>query len=210
MKKTILILSAVAIGIVLALVVAYIVAVKSAKKETLGESIMIPKTFTNPTNQPTENVSSSESTFITITGGTTTTGTSTILSFVSIPSSIVIENADPATPGTVLIVESVGQSDDGTVIVSFKILTRTATKTASVDPGELLKIVDFSRGNIAPRVLEGGDFRNIAPNSEISGNAVFFLDDRKSSVILQVGKDGSAGFYEFDFIRKTYRSAQVG
>lgn len=210
MKKTILILSAVAIGIVLALVVAYIVAVKSAKKETLGESVVIPKTFTNPTGQPVENVSTTESTFYTTTGGGGTVGTSTILSLVSIPSSIVLENADPATPGTVFVVESVGQSDDGTVIVSFKILTRTATKTASVDPGELLKIVDFSQGNISPRVLEGGDFRNIAPNSEISGNAVFFLNDRKSSIILQFGKEGSGGFYEFDFVRKTYRSAQVG
>jgi hypothetical protein len=204
MKKTILILLSIAFGVLVFLVGAYFIAVSTIKKSE--PQVASEQTGSFVTNPQSGGGGTSTTTVITTPGTIvypSSTGTSTVQNPITISASIVVQSG-PAT----FIVENVSQAD-GTVIVGFKIITN-ASGNVAVDPGQFLKIIDLSGGVTAPRVLQGDDFRNIPPNSEIFGNAIFFLSKDKPSVILQVGPDSSARYYEFDFIRRVYRSVTVG
>jgi ABC-type glycerol-3-phosphate transport system permease component len=83
MKKTIIILAAIAIGIVLFLIGAYFVALNISKKEKPADSPNRVFTFLkNPTSPRYEDTASSTGNFVTITTTGTSTGTSTIQTLV--------------------------------------------------------------------------------------------------------------------------------
>jgi hypothetical protein len=210
MKKTIIILAAIAIGIVLFLIGAYFVALNISKKEKPADSPNRVFTFLkNPTSPRYEDTASSTGNFVTITTTGTSTGTSTIQTLVTIPSSLVYENAESGNGNVVLAVESVAKAGDGTIVVTFKVLTYEATRTASIDPAELIRMTTPQGTETLARIVQGSDFRSIPRNSEVSGNLIFFPNANYSSIILQVGKEERVRFYEFDFLRKFYRLAPI-
>lgn len=211
MKKIIIILTAVAIGVVLFLVGVYFVVLNSSQKEKPANSSDRVLTFiNNPNGLMNNEISNATGTFVTITKTiTSSTGTSTVQTLATIPSSIILENAEPGNGNVVLTIESVAKAEDGTIVVAFKVLTYEATRVATVDPIQLIRMTTAQGEETLARIVQGGDFRSIPRNSEISGNLIFFPNTNRSSIILQIGKEERVHFYEFDFLRKLYRIAPI-
>lgn len=215
MKKLIIILVAILLALVLFLFVVYVVAIKTTREGLKEEDtpntadVINNQTFKNPENPESPNTVVTT----TVTSGgtfeTVTTSTSTTENIPAIAASIVLENAAYNNDDIVLSIDSVGESADGTTVVSFRLITANARQAASIDPSALIKIVTADATETTARIIEG-NFSNVAPGQVIEGKLVFFLPNYRKNVILEIGKDDRIFFYEFDFVRNLYHATDIG
>jgi len=132
---------------------------------------------------------------------------------VKIPTAILFETqSSPAlSPQTTLSVaiQDVARDTDGTFTIYIKIFTNNAPGYSAINLKSVLQVISFDGENI--QVTEtNGQFGSMPPKSATTGNIVFKTDPQKTTVILQVGNEDNAKFYEFNFTKKTYRETTVG
>ncbi len=109
-----------------------------------------------------------------------------------------------------VIVEGVSKTEDGRVMVQFKVFTSEASSYSALLVQDVFEIVDLSSGaNQRPADVKGS-FASIPPKSAVSGTAEFRVSATQRSVILQVNAEGGAKFYQFDFEKRTYKETVLG
>ncbi|MCL4403821.1 hypothetical protein M1432_00495 [Patescibacteria group bacterium] len=150
----------------------------------------------------------------------TSTGTSTApadsgsaAGSISIPTGIIFSTlSSPALQpqSTVTVtVTSVSLAPDGTLTVGLKAYTNQATSYSSLNPVDILQVVDLQNGNQSP-VSTTGNWGSMPPGGVVTGTAVFKINPSATSTILQVGPLSSANYYEFDFSTQSYKQTVLG
>lgn len=211
-KRILLILMILLLGLIIFVGVVYWLAVKSVEKDVLPASTQAePGTFFKNSGELIENeiTTSTGSTYTeTITYVQTGTSETTTETLLPILTSIVYSNANDNSDNIVFSIQSVGKTSEGTIVVSFKVLTYETNNVTSIDPGELVKLIEPSGQTIVARVLQGS-FVNMQPNHESTGNAIFFTSTNQDKVFLQIGRGERIKFYEFDFLTRSYRQRDI-
>ncbi len=157
--------------------------------------------------------SSSSSASASSTLAETTTATSSQSSPVSINSSILFNatsspDLQPQAKLTVLV-SKVTKTPDGTIAVTVKVFTDSATSYSAVDLSNLVQIFNPSGSNETSTSITGA-FKAMPPQSSVDGMVNFSLDPSTTSFILQVGPSDNAAFYQFDFTSGSYKPVTVG
>ncbi len=209
-KKIVILLSAILVVFVGFIGTLYYLVLRTASEETpsagpskegvMGLFFKNPETADNSFVQTT--TTSSGTTVIQIGGTTVSTETLT-----SIPTSIVYIKGESPTK-VVLVIESVGKTEKGTVLVTFKALTLEATRTTTVNPAGLLALIPPEGSETRPDFVQG-NFVNMAPDQIYPGNAVWNVPAGRTSVILQVGEGEGVVFFEFNFNTKTFQQVEI-
>ncbi len=114
----------------------------------------------------------------------------------------------PQVPITVTI-ESATRRSDNTVRFTIKAFTAAASSYTALDVGSLVQLIDAD-GNKTRSTEITGSFSSMPPKSSVSGSILFSIPAGRNTVILQVGPDDTAKYYEFDFGKKLYRETILG
>ena len=114
----------------------------------------------------------------------------------------------PQTKITVMI-ERAAKAKDGTIKISFKAFTNEANSYSAFEPRDLFEIINLTGENFKPLEVNG-KFDSIPPQSSVSGDAVFKIAPDQNTLILQTGSGDDLKFYEFNFLRKTYKETTIG
>jgi len=59
-------------------------------------------------------------------------------------------------------------------------------------------------------ILTEGQFDSMPPNSAVVGKLIFDGSPTTNTIILQVGYGENLKFYEFNFIKRTYKETVIG
>ncbi len=110
---------------------------------------------------------------------------------------------------TTIEVESVTKNDDGSLLVNLKAFTSNASSYTAIQPKDFFAIVDLSGENVAPSNVEGL-FQSMPPKSSVTGRVTFTPAANRNTLILQVGSGDNARYYEFDFLKKSYKETIIG
>jgi hypothetical protein len=114
----------------------------------------------------------------------------------------------PQVPITITI-ESATRRSDNTVRFAVKAFTAAASSYTALDVGSLIQLIDAD-GNKTRSAEITGSFSSMPPKSSVSGSMLFSIPADRNTVILQVGPDDTAKYYEFDFGKKLYRETILG
>lgn len=114
----------------------------------------------------------------------------------------------PQTKITVMI-EKAAKAKDGTIKINFKAFTNEANSYSAFEPRDFFEIINLTGENFKPLQVNG-KFDSIPPQSSVSGDAVFKIAPDQNILILQTGSGDDLKFYEFNFLRKTYKETTIG
>lgn len=114
----------------------------------------------------------------------------------------------PQVPITITI-ESATRRSDNTVRFAVKAFTAAASSYTALDVGSLIQLIDAD-GNKTRNTEITGSFSSMPPKSSVSGSMLFLIPVNRNTIILQVGPDDTAKYYEFDFGKKLYRETILG
>lgn len=132
---------------------------------------------------------------------------------ITIPSAIIFETKSSAALlpqiNITVTVEGVAKSSDGTIIVNFKAFTSQATGYSALEPRDFFELVSLE-GDNQKVVKVDGQFSSIPPKSASSGAAYFKVVPTQNTIILQIGTGENLKFYEFNFLKKTYKETVIG
>lgn len=106
-------------------------------------------------------------------------------------------------------VDSVKKAADGSVTVAISTTASSALGYSAFEVPRHFEIIDFETGSEHPSEVKGG-FDSIPPKTRVSGTVLFAPQEKRGTIILQIGAGSNAVFYEFDFIKKTYRETVIG
>ncbi len=132
----------------------------------------------------------------------------------TIPATIIFKTQSnpilqPQTEITITV-DSVSMSADGMVTVNIKAYANEATSYAAITPGNYFELIDLQGENQRP-LFVNGQFNSIPPRGAATGSVVFKTSPTKSTIILQIGESPeTARFYEFNFVKKTYKETVLG
>lgn len=132
---------------------------------------------------------------------------------ITIPSAIIFETKSsmallPQINITVTV-EGVAKTSDGTIIVNFKAFTSQATGYSALEPRDFFELVSLEGEN--QKVIKmDGQFSSIPPKSASSGAVYFKVGPTQNTIILQIGAGENLKFYEFNFLKKTYKETVIG
>jgi hypothetical protein len=132
---------------------------------------------------------------------------------ITIPTTITFTaNSSPRLQPLVSItvsVDSVKKTTDGRIAVTITALASSAGGYSALEVPRHFEIIDFETGSEHPSEVKG-NFDSIPPKTRVSGTVLFAPQEKRGNIILQVGVGDTAKFYEFDFVKKTYRETIVG
>ncbi|MDI6821241.1 MAG: hypothetical protein QMD65_03690 [Patescibacteria group bacterium] len=130
-----------------------------------------------------------------------------------IPTAIIFDASSspilqPQTKITITI-ENISKTEDGTVKVNFKAFTNEATSYSALEPRDLFQLLNLEGDNQKPFDVTG-QFNSIPPKNAVAGSVIFKILPTQNSIILQTGFNENIRFYEFNFLRKTYKETVIG
>lgn len=132
---------------------------------------------------------------------------------VSISTAILFDtNSSPALqPQTkiTIAVESVTKSSNETVTLFVKAYTSQATAYSALELNNIFQIITKEGENLKPAQING-QFESIPPKGMLSGSVVFNAKQQGDVLIFQMGSGDNAKFFEFNFLKKTYKETIVG
>ncbi len=110
---------------------------------------------------------------------------------------------------TTITIDNVSKMKDGTIRVEIKAFTNNASSYTAIDPNGLFLILDTD-GNGEPASQINGEFKSMPPKSSVSGQIIFKPSSDRNSYIIQMGIGDDTKFYEFDFVKKSYKETIIG
>lgn len=130
-----------------------------------------------------------------------------------VPSAIIFEAKSSAAllpqVNVTITIEGVEKNSDGAVAINFKAFTNQASGYSALEPRDFLEIVSLEGEN--QKVIKvDGQFGSIPPKSASSGAAYFRVAPTQNTIILQIGTGENLKFYEFNFLKKTYKETVIG
>lgn len=132
---------------------------------------------------------------------------------VSIPTSIIFaaQSSPLLSPQTKLTVtlENTTKAKDGTITLNIKVFTNEAVSYSAFEPRDYFQIINLE-GADQKAARTAGQFNSMPPKSSISGSLIFKIEPAQNTIILQVGPTENAVFYEFNFLKKTYKETFLG
>ncbi len=114
----------------------------------------------------------------------------------------------PQTKITILV-QNVGKANDGTIDVTFKAFTNEATTYSAIEPRDFFELVNLTGDNQKPLSVKG-QFTSMPPRTGMAGDIIFKIDPSQNNLILQTGSGDNIKFYQFDFLKKTYKETVIG
>lgn len=132
---------------------------------------------------------------------------------VVIPSAIIFEAKSSAALlpqiNITVTIEGVEKSSDGAIAVNFKAFTNQASGYSALEPRDFIELVSLEGEN--QKVIKvDGQFGSIPPKSASSGTAYFRIAPTQNTIIIQIGAGENLKFYEFNFLKKTYKETVIG
>lgn len=110
---------------------------------------------------------------------------------------------------TTLTIENISKMSDGSIVADIKAFTSNATSYTAIDPKEIFFVVNTD-GNSETATQVNGRFQSMPPKSSVSGQVIFKPSTARDSYIIQVGTGDDTKFYEFDFVKKSYKETVIG
>ncbi|MBI5732970.1 hypothetical protein HY967_03355 [Candidatus Jorgensenbacteria bacterium] len=131
----------------------------------------------------------------------------------NIPTAIILEASSsmllqPQVKLTITV-DNITKDSQGTVVMNFKVFTSEATAFSAIEPRDLFQLVALE-GDNQRSIDVKGQFNSMPPKSAITGSLIFKIDPSKNTIILQAGSGDMLKFYEFNFIKKTYKETVIG
>ncbi|MDI6733923.1 MAG: hypothetical protein QMD50_00310 [Patescibacteria group bacterium] len=144
---------------------------------------------------------------------TSTTPTNQNQTAIVMPTAIIFDASSspvlqPVTKITITV-DTLSKSDDGSIKVNFKAFTNEATSYSALEPRDLFQLINLNGDNQKPIDLSG-QFNSIPPKNAVSGSVIFKIPPTQDLIILQTGSGENLKFYEFNFLRKTYKETVIG
>ncbi|MEK7629806.1 MAG: hypothetical protein AAB432_00275 [Patescibacteria group bacterium] len=132
---------------------------------------------------------------------------------VIIPTAIIFSasssvNLQPQTVLTITV-QSVTKDAEGNLAINVKVFNSQSASYSAIQINNLFAIIDLEGDNQLP-VNTTGQFDSIPPSNAISGNINFKTDPTGNTIILQIGSGDNLKFYEFNFVKKTYKETIIG
>ncbi len=110
---------------------------------------------------------------------------------------------------TTITIDNVSKLKDGTLTADIKAFTSNASSYTAIDPKSLFWIINADGSDVLATDAKG-QFSSMPPKSSVSGQIIFKPSADRSSYIFQVGTGDDTKFYEFDFVKKTYKETIIG
>lgn len=110
---------------------------------------------------------------------------------------------------TTILVESITKNTNKEITLNIKAFTARASSYTAINPKELFSIVNLDGENTSPTKVEGS-FSSMPPKSSTTGRIIFAPAADRNTFILQFGAGDDAKFYEFDFVKKSYKETIIG
>lgn len=110
---------------------------------------------------------------------------------------------------TTITIDNVSKLKDGTLTADIKAFTSNASSYTAIDPKSLFWIINVDGSDVLATDATG-QFSSMPPKSSVSGKIIFKPSADRTSYIFQVGTGDDTKFYEFDFVKKTYKETIIG
>ena len=108
-----------------------------------------------------------------------------------------------------ITVERVVKAPDGIIMVELKAFTKEANSYTAIEPRDFFELVSLEANNEKPFDVRG-TFNSIPPKSVASLTVLLRSDPERNSIILQIGVPNNLTFYEFNFVKQTYKEVVIG
>lgn len=110
---------------------------------------------------------------------------------------------------TTITIDNVSKLKDGTLTADIKAFTSNASSYTAIDPKSLFWIINVDGSDVLATDAIG-QFSSMPPKSSVSGKIIFKSASERNSYIFQVGTGDDTKFYEFDFVKKSYKETIIG
>ncbi|PIR07605.1 hypothetical protein COY65_00980 [Candidatus Jorgensenbacteria bacterium CG_4_10_14_0_8_um_filter_39_13] len=115
---------------------------------------------------------------------------------------------EPQTSLTITVEKAIKKENQ--IIFQINVFAKEAESYSAADLSSFFHLFDLDSGeSISPAEIKGS-FQTLPPKSSRTGSVIFNLLFNQNKIILQTGDENQSNFYEFDFLKKTYKEIVVG